>query len=216
MYTFCLAFAECMFPISIMYQVVFYEIHLCRMQTTGLQSAIKNNWSPPLLIFESYHYLTLCRVKTPEVSHQPANANFPLTPGMSCLHGPVTRKILNTLCSDNCSNTRSQHSPTNHHIWLHSLPFFGRELRSHALYTGMIKRSFKCLEGMGGKAEVHSNVPSSAELEKRNPQKLARRASNTSLCCQWTETHRENLLVYVAWWQSTTIEGFWDECYCLL
>lgn len=43
---------------------------------------------------------------------------------------------------------------------------FGRELRIPGLWTGMMKRSLKCLERVCGETKLPSIIPASAELEK--------------------------------------------------
>lgn len=77
----------------------------CRPRASGMN--MKNEGAPLLLTFKRIQDFTSCKEKTPEVSHQPSNASFPLKPGTSCLHGSVTRKTLYILCPDNGSNAES-------------------------------------------------------------------------------------------------------------
>lgn len=136
----------------------------CRPQAS--RENMKMNQAPFLLIFKSIQDLNLWRENTPEASHQFTNASFPLKPGTSCLRGPVTRKMLHTVCSNNGSKAKSQHSSKTTTFGFIHWVIPGRGLRSHARWTGMIKRSFKCLEGMSDDAKMHSIVLASAELEK--------------------------------------------------
>lgn len=105
--------------------------------------------------------------KTPEGSHQPSNASFSPKPRTSCLHGPVTRKTLYTLCSGTGSKTRSQHSSYNHRTWLRSLSDLWQSVKKPGSENRDDKKDYSnAWMGVYGEAKVHSIMPASAELGK--------------------------------------------------
>lgn len=79
----------------------------------------------------------------------------------------MTKKTLHTSCSDNCFNTGSQlSSKATTFGFIHPV-IFGRGLRSHALWTGIIKRSFKCLEGCMAKPRYIQSCQLCWKMESR-------------------------------------------------
>lgn len=73
----------------------------CKPQASSMN--MKNNGEPLILIFKIILVLTYEGKRGQKPVINPQMPAFDL----SCLHGPVTRKTLHTLCSDNGSYTES-------------------------------------------------------------------------------------------------------------
>lgn len=132
----------------------------CRRQASSMN--MKNNGAHLLLIFKGIQVLTLWGENTPEANHPTSNASFPLKLPSWPSDKENTPYIVLREWFLHWVNDSSKRTAFGFIHWV----IFGRGLRSHAPWPRMIRRPFKCLEGMHDEAKVHLIIPASAELEK--------------------------------------------------